>query len=260
MAAPINYSIALRANWNGNGTFTANNSTVTFNGTSAQSINMIGLSFYNLQIDNAANVTITEQVSVTNQVTLTNGRLVLGNNNLVLSPGASIAGASSTRFIQTGGGGKLRLSLGSGSLGGSVTFPIGENTTYSPITVTFNAGTSTSAVLGANVIRAALTGVINAAINRFWNVDMEGGSFSSLSYTISYRYEDGDLVLGGTNEVDWEPVKKDGAAVVYGGTSALDEATNTVTWAGLTSFSSFSVASPSVPLPITLESFEGWRR
>ncbi|MEI8272782.1 MAG: hypothetical protein WCG08_09175, partial [Paludibacter sp.] len=93
------YSLDVKGNWNNNGTFTSNSGTVSFTGTSAQSISG-QTTFNNLTINNAAGVTATSNLSVNSTLTLssvnpdaTHGTLDMGSFTLsMLSASATVSG------------------------------------------------------------------------------------------------------------------------------------------------------------------------
>ncbi|MEO7045113.1 MAG: hypothetical protein ABI091_07365, partial [Ferruginibacter sp.] len=118
----------IKGNWINNGTFTAANSSVTFNGIGAGNIGGGNSSaFYNLTINNPLGVTLSRDQTVTNTLTLTSGNLIIGTNNLILGTNATaVAGSpSASNMIVADGGGEVRKNF-SGT--GSYIFPIGDNT------------------------------------------------------------------------------------------------------------------------------------
>jgi hypothetical protein len=68
------YNIA--GNFTNTGTFSGGTSTVNMNGISAQTITMAGASFYNLIINNGANVTLNSSQNITNDLSIFSGALL----------------------------------------------------------------------------------------------------------------------------------------------------------------------------------------
>ena len=108
-------------------------------GTAGQNVNMNGNLIPNLEVDNTSNVTLTGNTQVGNSLTFTNGKIIAGDNNLILGATATVTGAADSKFVVTAGNGRVvKNSLGSTAF----TFPVGNSaTTYNPVTIS-NAGTS----------------------------------------------------------------------------------------------------------------------
>jgi hypothetical protein len=136
-------NIVLRGNWeNDSGATNFNSAThsVSFEGTNLQSIaGGNPTTFYSLIINNASNISLSQNIAVTDALTLTNGRLILNNNNLTYS--GTVANLTRTNgWVETNGTGTFIKNIGVGSF----TFPVGSASHYQPITLD-------SAALGASV-------------------------------------------------------------------------------------------------------------
>jgi hypothetical protein len=131
LSGSIGGDINVGGDWTNNGTasnFFPNSRAVTFNGSVNQNIggsNTSANPFAFLTINNAAGVTLTFGQSVSNTLTFSSGNLSLGIYDLTISPGASISGASSSKFIITNGTGRLIQNLVNNST--AKTYPIGAN-------------------------------------------------------------------------------------------------------------------------------------
>lgn len=160
-----------------------------------------------LVINNGANVTLTSSIIATDSINLTNGKLILGDNNVTTS---LIRNGSATNYIVTNGLGYLRM-LNVTSV--EKFFPVGTSvTSYNPAWVT-NTGTSDhvsvkvepyalgSAVAWptgvARTFRSVRTGLWNSpstwetesyrvgkSVNRSWTLgeDVAGGSNLSVRF------------------------------------------------------------------------------
>lgn len=122
-------------------TFT-NNGTVTcpkgfiFGGPSQQSLNGTG-SMDNLEINNSNGITLGGTQTISNQFKLTNGRALLGNNDLILGTAALLSGGSATSYVVTNGTGSLqRRVLNNNAV---VPFPVGHNNSYMPANIQLTA-------------------------------------------------------------------------------------------------------------------------
>jgi hypothetical protein len=251
--ATANFNITLGGSWIGTGTFTAGSASVLFNGTGTQQIATPGLVFNTVTINKTTNdVQLLAPITVNSTLNLTRGDLIIGSFNLVLAAGGSISGGSALSYVQTNGAGQIVQNI---SATGLRSFPVGDASVYTPASVNLTSATfAAGAQLRVRVVNGIEPNIPSVAISRFWIVQQSG--ITSPAYTISYRYDDSDLDVLGTDESTWQPAKWNGSTVLKGVADDLDDASNTVTWAGQTSFSEFSVASPA-PLPIELKEFVG---
>ncbi|WP_338763754.1 BspA family leucine-rich repeat surface protein [Bernardetia sp. ABR2-2B] len=155
------HNIDIKGNWN---TLNLNNfnsstgGTVTFSGTTPQAITG-ATDFHNLVINNTFffDPTVTLQpnspVGVSNDLTLTNGRLVLGNNNLSYPATGSITRTNG--WVETNSTtGFFVLTTNTAPF----TFPVGSATDYQPLEITISVngsrvrfGTSTIAVPNSGI-------------------------------------------------------------------------------------------------------------
>jgi hypothetical protein len=123
-------------NWTNNGIFTANNNTVFFKGSSAQTIGgSVPTTFYNLTIDNALgnaggvtlNVSPAAPTIVTGALTLTKGKIITSSANLLtLNAGSSSTPGSSVSFVD----GPMKK-IGTTAF----VFPTGDETTWARIAI-----------------------------------------------------------------------------------------------------------------------------
>lgn len=269
-----NYAISLAGNWINNGTFTAQNGTVTFDGASAQTLSgTTATTFYNLTNSNSSTgLSLDQSCTVANTLHLNTGLLKTVSYTLSVgttSSNGSITGGGSTNYIvaydNAGTIGYLKRFVNSNA---AYSFPIGDATNYTPLSLTFSASTLTNAYLTGYTKASKVTGLdagITNYINRFWSIEPTG--ITSPTYDISYTYVDGDIV-GGT-EVGMLPIKKSGttwykptgSSFTTGtavGTGSVTAGSNLLSWTGVTSFSLYGGAVNGVViLPIELVSFRG---
>ena len=118
------------------GDITSNNGTFSFKGSSAQNMNGTANytgtnAIYNLILDNANGLTLNSDVDIANDLTLTNGKINTSGNTLTITntAGDAVNGAGSSSYIN----GPLSKAV---SIGGSFTFPVGNNAHYKRIGVT----------------------------------------------------------------------------------------------------------------------------
>jgi hypothetical protein len=202
----------------------------------------------NLVVNNANGITIGNDVTVNSGVTLTltNGKVTLGSNNIIIS--GSLSGASASNYVVATGSGELRKTF---TADGSFTYPVGDASNYSPVTLTLNGAGYSSAYVGVklNNIKHALNTSSTDYLNRYWTVTASG--VTGGSYNADFVYVDGDvagtetnLALGQYNGIQW---------IVVGSNNA---GTNTLSATGLTSFSDFTGGEAGA-LPVQLASFVG---
>lgn len=147
--------------------YNATNSRLEYSGVTAMTVSTYEWPLTNgpatqVAISGGANITLDASrtlSNVTNYLYLSNGLLLLGNNNLTASAATNIgalSGFAATRMIVTNGTGELRYTI-STTTPTTYVYPIGENTgttEYSPVSITFNAN-SVSRTLGFRVTDAA---------------------------------------------------------------------------------------------------------
>jgi hypothetical protein len=155
-------------------------------GSTNQNVNMNGFVIPNLEMDNAANATLTGNARIGTDVTFTTGKIQHGNFDLTLGSAATVTGAGATKYFVTNGTGKLvKAALGATAFN----FPIGNSTTtYNPATIT-NSGTADDIGVRslANVLSAGPTGTafVKEVADASWDVSelVAGGSNLTLTAT-----------------------------------------------------------------------------
>ena len=164
---------------------------VVLKGTANQNVNMGGFSVPNLEIDNAANATLTGNAKISGDLLFTNGKIVLGNNNLALGTAATITSATNAKYVVTSGTGRL-IKAGLGTT--AFNFPVGNSlTSYTPLAVA-NTGTADSigARATAAVFSAGTTGpaYTKEVVNNTWTLTEAVAGGSNLSMTATWNAAD----------------------------------------------------------------------
>ncbi|MBY0485619.1 MAG: hypothetical protein K2P85_00270, partial [Flavobacteriaceae bacterium] len=143
------------------------------------------------------NVTVSNAVGLT----LTAGNIALGTFNLTNTNTAGTLGVgSATSMVVATGTGKAYTSFPTGATAAR-TFPIGDGTNYSPVTLSFSANTVAGTV-GAGVTATAHpqyanSGVQTDYLNRYWSFITTG--LTTYTYTSTFGYVAGDIVGTETN-------------------------------------------------------------
>ncbi len=253
------YNIELYGNWNSStaASFNVNQGTVTFAGTEEQNIDKEGNTevFYNLVIDKASNKVnmIDGDVQVVEQLILNNGLLNIGAFDLMVenTAASAIVNGSTASYIQADATGNVVWKVVNAT---TYAFPLGDAVEYTPFAVTLNNGNFASSSLTMNLkdVRhpALRLEETNNYITRYWTLNPTG--ILNPDYNVEYTYADSDIV---GDEGTYLGGKYDGTFPFTIG-PAVDVASNTVTWPGLTSFSDFTAAGIKV-LPIQLIRFAG---
>lgn len=252
------YDIEIEGDWISEVTFQARTSTVTFDGTSGQTINTTGgETFNNLVINKVgvatradSTITLGSGIATNGILTLTSGFVNTSAFDITINGGSSIVGGDEQAYFIVDGVGVLRHAIT--ALSTAYTFPIGDSDEYAPFTFTLNTGTLSSSSVTINMRDAKHTNITeDTFITRYWTLENENIT-GSLDYDVSYVYEDVDVE--GT-EASLKARKFSGAGDDIGGTVTVE--TNTISNTGYDSFSDFTAESEPVPLPVTLLYFTG---
>ncbi len=220
--------------------FSTYNSNVAFIGTSPQNIDGTNSSlFANLTVNNSTGVILGSNQTITGTLTFTNGLISTGPYSLIVgSAGNSgtITGAAAGRYVY----GTLNRYVPNGT-NPSVTFNIGDATTYAPVSIGFTGTVTGSGYLTASTVAAkpdVESGLNqNRYINRKWLVrnTAVGGSFT---YSPTFTFDPSDII-GGANPANLLIKKLDGTTW---STPAIGTRTETTTQCtGLNSYGDFYI-------------------
>lgn len=164
---------------------------VILKGTGNQNVNMNGFTIPNLEMDNAANATLTGNARVGTDVLFTNGKIQQGNFDFIMAPTATVTGATSAKYFVTNGTGRL-IKQGLGAT--AFTYPVGNSTTtYNPVSIS-NSGTSDDISVRclANVLSAGATGTAftKEVADASWDINEAVAGGSNLSLTTTWSASD----------------------------------------------------------------------
>lgn len=266
--------LKVRGNWNyTGGTFTPNNRAVFFDGTSGDQTVTGSTTFDFLLLDKSAgNLVLASPISVNQTLTLTNGKIVLGANDLSLSNAApsSLSSGSATSYVVTDGAGAFRRAIGTLFNGQDYFFPVGTATNRQLATINFNT-ISANNTLAARFLTgsATTTGlpltesgdeISRVAFNGRWEInaasattDLYTGTYIANNFTDITDYTKLHLVKRADGSSPWV---LDGTHVTTTGSNSLATLQRT----GMSGFSEFGVGGKSnVSLPVTLLSFSGYK-
>lgn len=170
--------------------------TILMKGSALQNINMNGNTIPNLEIDNAANVTLTGSLAkIGSSLVFTSGKLLTAAQDLYIAPTATISGQNANRFIWTDGIGQVRKEL-TGDIA-NYELPVGFDNSYRPVYLTSTGGTYAGANIGVRSLGAASANrppMMANFLNTSWPVTKTG--ITGGTQTISGQYIDPTDVNG----------------------------------------------------------------
>ena len=170
-------TISVGGTWNNSGTFTNTNTTINFNGVSAQAIP--ATAFNSLTINNASGVTLTGNVTVAGILTMNSGLLNPSSFTLTVTSTAAgaVVGGSSSSYIN---GALTRAVVASTS--NVYIFPVGNGGVYLADTITSTTAAGNIAITptaSASGGSADGTTIASISSNEYWVVN------SSVANTIT---------------------------------------------------------------------------
>ena len=241
LSNPLNRNISVSGNWTNNGTYSQGTETVTFNGTSSQTIGgSTSTTFQNLRINATSTVTLNTNASVPGVLTLnsdlkTGAAIVLTMPNTGTSSGtADVVG----NVKRTGAFGLTSYSYGN------------PNTT---ITFTTLGTSPTDITVKLDKVRPA---DFNNAIDRTYTITPNGGSAYVATLRLHYRADNVVDDLNGNAENSLTLWRKDGGTwnnQAKTGQSTTDP-NNWAETTGVTTFSPWTLAAVA-PTAVKLRSF-----
>jgi hypothetical protein len=148
---------------------------VVLKGSANQNVNMNGFAIPNLEMDNAANATLTGNARITNSLLFTNGKILVGNNTATLAAAATSTGMGAGKFLETNGTGFVRREL-SADISASET-PVGAGTDYLPVSLTNTGSTYASASIGVQAKGVATSNKhprTESFLTAYWPINKTG--------------------------------------------------------------------------------------
>jgi hypothetical protein len=148
----------------------------------------------NLTINIASGGTIVlgSDLRIANQLIFSSGKINLGDADLIIQSAATITGTDDTKYIVTGGYGKLTMRVNSAAP--YVLFPIGNASSYSPASLQQTAlGTSGNFMIGVvnDVYAAGYTGGSvagsNSLVTKTWFIDAAPGVIVNMNLKLAWQ-------------------------------------------------------------------------
>jgi hypothetical protein len=262
-------SVTFFGNFVNNGTFTDAGQAVSLGGTALQAVSGTSVTtFNNLVEDNAAGVTLSQNIAIANSLTLTTGALNLNSRTVTINNNASTAISRTSGYIvseQVNNFSKIVWNIGANTT--AHVFPFGTASgVYVPFTLQLTAGdignvTVSTYPTAANNTPFPVTpvavsnvdrfGIDNSAnvVDRFWQIDKDGPSGTANITLEAAPSEVGTIsVLQGQR---WNSPTTSWDTPAAGQTNTATSATIY----GITSFSPWTLSGNNAPLPVEMLSF-----
>lgn len=187
-------TLTVRGNFTNSGGFNAGTSTVSFAGSSAQSITG-ATTFNNLTMSNASGLTINNDISVGGTLTFSSGNISTGANTVRVTATGSTSRTSGHVV------GKLRKNIATG-VDVSQTFEIGTGASYTPVLTVFVTVTATGDVTATTATpdhpQIATAGINSArSVNRYWTLSKDA-SLAFDAYAATFTFVASDVDAGST--------------------------------------------------------------
>lgn len=229
-----------RGNFTNTGTFTSGTNLHSFNGSAMQQITGT-TTFFRMELNNAAGLTLNSDITAGDQLNLTNGVLITGSNVLRSAQAGGWSGVSrGTGWVA----GNLGLWMPTGYQGR--TFDVGDASAYRPVTLTI-PNVTTAGYIVVSVSQSAgdhpqiASADLNPAlsVNRWWSITSEGAAIVTMEATVNYLVSDldagvtpGNLVIKRFDGSNWNNV------------TAGSRTTTSAQATGINAFGQFAIAEP----------------
>lgn len=259
-----NYDLSLTGNFTNNGTFTARNKSITFNGTAAQSISgSVSSIFYDLTINNSSStgISLLSPITIDGALTLTDGNIYSTSlNSITLNSSATATSGSENSYVD----GPF-TKIGNTDF----TFPLGNNSKWRRIGIsnltgseTFTASYTHSSYSNTSNYNPEINPLGSVSNKEYWSLNKIG----STQANVELFWEDAsqssisdcsELKIAYWDNANsyWEKINNSDDVTTSGSCSGTNSGT-ILTTSIVTDFGDFTFGSTGfVSLPISLTSF-----
>lgn len=231
-----NQGLSVGGNWTNDGTFLQFAGSVTFNGSSNQTVGGANITtFNNLIINNPAGITLTQSALVANTLTLTTGNITTGGASLTINTNGSVSRTSGHVI------GNLKKIYGGV---GSFRFDVGTANGYSPLDTTVTAGSGDLTVTAIQGPQPDISP--STSLQRYWTLNGSG-----ITADLVFHYLDPTDIAG--TEANYRIIRVSGGTAVSfpnncgSGSPCVDTTANTGTLNGVSNFSDWTVGEQAAP-------------
>lgn len=175
----------------------ANTAKVILSGPNASNVTSGGATFTNVEMDKTSNnVSLLDEMKISTDLNFVgnNNKILLGDNNLVFTPSATITSADDNEYIVADGNTNTGVVSKELSANEVFKFEIGDATNYTPLNADITGTGYSSATVNVNVVPMEQPNKPAEAsdfIARYWNVDQSG--ITDFSADLEGTYVVGDL-------------------------------------------------------------------
>ena len=215
------------------------------------------LSKLTLNVSGSSALTLGSQLTIRNDLKLTQGRIMLWNNDLIVEPTGTISAYGASNYIITSGAANGRLQMHVTSGGSYVVFPVGTSGNYSPAHIQQTAsGTSGAVMIRAisEVYTGGYSGFDNSVslpvVGRTWMVEAASGVNVNMNMKLGWvaaaelnGFNRNTAMIRHYTNGAWDTDATAAASAGLNGTFELGRT-------GITSLSPFAVADASAPVGI----------
>lgn len=252
-SATDSYDINIKGHWVNNGSFLHRSKTVTFNGTSSEDISgTTETNYYNLTINNASGVTITQGPLVSNVLTFTQGNVFASSisDPIILETSGSSIGQADGKCVV----GYCQKNTNSTS---KFTFPVGSVTYYRSIAITPSGNGATSWLakyFQTSYSDLSVTDITSVTEQEYWTLDRSGASPVNATIELSWAPMSGltdisNIVVAHYNGSDWH----DAGGNNITGNASSGTVSSDPSWSN---YSPFTLGFNGIPLPTELILFD----
>ncbi|MGA9115944.1 MAG: hypothetical protein WB626_04145, partial [Bacteroidota bacterium] len=227
--------LSVGANWLQFGAFNASSRKVTLNGTAAQ--DMWGTPVFDtLDLNNAAGLTLNDNIRVNQKLRFTAGKIATGADTLIVGPGGAFEGAGAGKYVQ----GNLRMEVPTGTTVAR-NFEMGDAASYAPVNVSFASVSAPGSVTGRTAPgehpQIGSSGLDPSRnVNRTWTLANQGVGFTT--YDATFGFVPGDVDVA-ANTANFAVKRYNGAS--WNGTTTGNRTSTSTQATGVTAFSDFAV-------------------